>query len=237
MASATSFAANATVLPKGITVTLQAPLPVDWTLADLQEHLGGIPAERIRLLPPPGFATEEDVVQAAEREDRLYELEDGIMVEKAMGWYESVVALWIGSKINQYLETHDFGQVLGPDGAVKILRGKIKIPDVSFVRWERFPKKKLPRRPIPKLVPNLVVEVLSETNTPREMERKLTQYFAAGVELVWYVDPETRSAIVYTSPTDATEIGVNGYLDGGDVLPGFRLSLRELFRRARQQKG
>ena len=66
-------------------LTRQAPLPAEWSLADLQEHLGGIPAERIRLFPPPGYATEEDVIQAAECEGRLCELEDGILVEKPMG--------------------------------------------------------------------------------------------------------------------------------------------------------
>ena len=69
---------------------------------------------------------------------------------------------------------------------------------------------------------------------PRWM-RKLKQYFEADVSLVWYIDPETRSARVFTSPTDVTELDENGMLDGGQVLPGFQLSLRWLFERADQQ--
>ncbi len=209
--------------------------PSDWSLADLQRHLGGIPAERIRLVPPPGYATEEDVLEIEAREDRLYELEDGVLVEKPMGWYEAIVALLIGTKLNVYLETNELGQVLGADGSVKILPGKVKIPDVSFISWKRFPKERLKRRPIPALVPDLVVEVLSETNTKQEMDNKLAKYFQAGVSLVWYVDPETRSARTYTNATSVTEIPPDGMLTGGDVLPGFELSLHWLFERADRQ--
>jgi Uma2 family endonuclease len=210
-------------------------LPENWSLADLQRHLGGVPLDRIRLFPPPGYATEEDVIQIEAREDRLCELEDGILVEKAMGWYESILASLISTKLNLYLAEHDLGQVLGEAGSLKLLPGLVKIPDVSFVSWKRFPKQKLPRRPIPALVPDLVVEVLSETNTPDEMEKKLKQYFRAGVRLVWFVDPTTRSAKAYTSPTAVSDIPEDGVLDGADVLPGFQLPLRELFERADRQ--
>jgi Uma2 family endonuclease len=84
-------------------------------------------------------------------------------------------------------------------------------------------------------VPDLVVEVLSETNTQAEMDRKLKQYFEASVTPVWYVDPETRSARGYAGLTDVTVVDQDGVLDGGPVLPGFQLSLRELFARADRQ--
>lgn len=206
--------------------------PSDWSLADLQQHLGGIPAERIRLVPAPGCATEEDLLDIADHEDRLYELEDGVLVEKPMGWQEAILATIISGEILAYLKTHDLGQVMGADGPLKILPGKIKLPDVAFIGWNRFPPHRLGRRPVPALVPDLVVEVLSDTNTKGEMERKLKQYFEAGVSLVWYIDPKKRSARVFTSPTAVTELDQDGSLDGGQVLPGFQLSLRWLFDRA-----
>ncbi len=61
------------------------------------------------------------------------------------------------------------------------------------------------------------------------MRRKLNEYFTAGVRLVWYVDPRTRTAAVYTSPQQCTVLGEADVLTGGDVLPGFELPLRELF--------
>jgi len=210
-------------------------LPGDWSLADLQKHLGGIPLERIRLFPPPGYATEDDVSEIEAREDRLYELENGILVEKAMGWYESMIGVLISSAITSFLESHDLGKVFGADGTLKLLPGTIKIPDVSFISWQRWPKQRLPRRPIPALVPDLAVEVLSETNTPEEMDDKLQKYFQAGVRLIWYVDPDSRTARSYTSATDVVEIDENGALDGGDVLPAFQLPLRQLFDEADRQ--
>ncbi len=219
------------------TVHLQSQLPVHWTIADLQAHLGDIPAERIRLFPPPGYATEADVLEIENREDRLCELEDGILVEKPMGWYESILALLVARKIGNYLDDHDLGQVLGADGSLKILPRMVKIPDVSFVSWARFPKERLGRRPIPALIPDLVVEVLSDTNTKKEMAMKLDRYFKAGVLLVWYIDPKSRSATAFTSPSDAVQVEEGGELDGGEVLPGFSLSLAWLFERADRQSG
>ncbi len=219
------------------TLLRQAHLPTQWTMADLQAHLGGIPANRIRLYPPPGYATEADVLEIEDREDRLCELEDGILVEKPMGWYESILAILVAYKISSYLEDHDLGQVLGADGSLKILPRTVKIPDVSFVSWARFPKERLGRRPIPELIPDLVVEVLSDPNTKKEMAMKLDRYFKAGVKLVWYIDPESRSASAFTSSSEFVHVEESGELDGGDVLPGFALSLTWLFERADRQSG
>jgi Uma2 family endonuclease len=219
------------------TLLRQAHLPTQWNMADLQAHLGGIPASRIRMFPPPGYATEADVLEIEDREDRLCELEDGILVEKPMGWYESILALLVARKIGNYLDDHDLGQVLGADGSLKILPRMVKIPDVSFVSWARFPKERLGRRPIPELIPDLVVEVLSDTNTKTEMAMKLDRYFKAGVTLVWYIDPESRSAMVFVGPSEFVHVAPDGELNGGEVLPGFTLSLTWLFEQADRQSG
>lgn len=210
-------------------------IPLNWKLADLQQHLGDIPPERIRLCPPLGCATEEDVLRIEDEEGLYCELDCGVLVEKPMGWYESVLAAIIIGKLNQYLESNPLGLVTGEGGQLKILPGVVKIPDVAFIGWARFPEVRLPRRPIQSLIPDLAVEVLSETNTRSEMARKLERYFESGVRLVWYIDPPSRTACVYTSPHDMTSIATDGVLEGGDVLPGFQLSLAELFRRADQR--
>ncbi len=213
----------------------QFAIPANWNFADLQEKLGDIPVHRIRLNPPPGFATEEDLLRIEAQEDVLCELEFGVLVEKTMGWYESLLALLVGTEINLYLRNNDLGKVLGADGTLKILPGVLKIPDVSFLSWSRFPKTKLARRPVPSLVPDLVVEVLSESNTKKEMDAKLARYFEAGVLLIWYIDPETRTATEFTGVDQSTTIAPMGSLDGGNVLPGFRLSLPWLFEQADRQ--
>ena len=71
--------------------------------------------------------------------------------------------------------------------------------------------------------------MLSEGNTPREMARKVREYFDTGCRLVWIVDPRDRTVAVYTSPGKATILTEKQTLTGGDVLVGFRLPLRKLF--------
>jgi hypothetical protein len=88
--------------------------------------------------------------------------------------------------------------------------GLVRIPDVSFISWDRMPGRQIPARPIPDLVPDLAVEVLSEGNTDKEMERKRGEFFRAGVRLAWFIDPVDRTAVVYTAPGQSTAIGPEG---------------------------
>lgn len=207
------------------------PLPDLPTLADVIEHLGGVPPERIRLRPMPGTATERDVIELREREDRLAELVDGILVEKAVGFYEALLATILSHILWDFVESRDLGLVVGADGMMRLAPGLVRIPDVAFLSWERLGGVNR-REPIPDLAPDLAVEVLSRSNTRREMARKCREYFEAGVRRVWYLDPEARCMTVYTSPEQSVVIGEEGTLDGGDVLPGFTLPLRDLFARA-----
>jgi Uma2 family endonuclease len=204
--------------------------PIVWTtVADLWERLGQLPLDRIRLTPTPGTATEQDVLDVIDHEDRICELVDGVLVEKTMGYKESLLAMAIGEFLRRFVRERNLGIVLGEGGTLRILPRQVRIPDVCFLSWQRFPGGKLPEAPIPAVAPDLAVEVLSGSNTEGEMRRKLQDYFAAGVRLVWYVDPRTRTAAVYTSPEQRTVFDEGGVLTGGDVLPGFELPLRELF--------
>jgi len=214
----------------------QTELPPLSTVADLVEHLGGIPMGRVRLRPAPGTARERDVIEVHDREKRLCELVDGVLVEKAVGYYESVLAGILIQLLNNHLDRDDRGIVSGADGMLRLGIGLVRIPDVSFVSWEKLPGRDVPREPVAELVPDLAVEVLSEGNTRREMDRKLREYFEAGVKAVWLIDPRSRSAEVFASPADHIRIEEDGVIDGGSVLPGFELSLRELFSRASREK-
>src|SRR5688572_8677213 len=139
--------------------TILAP-PATRTLADLIHDIGDVPLERIPASPAPGTATEADVLAALEAADkRLYELVDGVLVEKAMGYYESMLAGILVQLLWHYLDQEDLGIVLPADGALRLMPGLIRIPDVSFIAWERFPDRRLPRDPIPDLAPDLAVEV------------------------------------------------------------------------------
>ena len=200
----------------------------DMTLADLLQRFGPIPAARIRYDPPPGAATEQDVI-ALEAQERLFELVDGVLVEKAVGFYESFLAIRLARFLSEFVEQHNLGIVAGADGMLRLAPGLVRIPDVSFIPWSHLPQGRIPRQPIPDLVPDLVVEVISEGNTAREMEQKLQDYFAAGSRLVWYVLPPEQEVRVYAAPDQFTVLNIDQDLQGEPVLPGFALSMRRLF--------
>ena len=217
--------------------TLSAPPRTEWTVADLLEQFGPILARRIRMDPSPGTATEEDVVAIHDREKRLYELVDGVLVETAMGYYESYLALLLARLLGNFVAQRNLGIIAGEAGMVRLSAGLVRIPDLSFVSWNRLPGRRVPREPIPDLAPDLAVEVLSPSNTEREMERKLHDYFTAGIFLVWYVDPAARAVTVFTAADQPVLLREGQTLDGGSVLPGFTLALRDLFAEPSGQEG
>ena len=199
------------------------------TLADLVKRLGGVPLDRIRFHPSPGTATVQDVIDIQQREGRLCELVEGALLEKAVGYTESQLAFFLGNFLNAFVIPRNLGILTGPDGTMELMAGLVRIPDVAFTSWDRMPGRRRPDSPVPHLAPNLAVEILSRSNTPGEMAVKRQDYFTAGVEVVWEIDPRARTVAVYTSPTASTTLAPAETLDGGQVLPGFTLALQQLF--------
>jgi Uma2 family endonuclease len=203
--------------------------PAVWNAEELALRFGPIPMNRIVTSPAPGLAAEEDVVERNDRENRLFELVDGILVEKTMGAHESILAIEIAALLINFVKPRKLGVILGADGLLKLAPGLIRIPDVAFLSKEKFPGGRFPRESAWALAPDLAVEVISEGNTKKEMDEKLRDYFTAGSRLVWYVYPKQRRVEVFTSPEAKRVSKHDEILDGGDVLPGLEISLRELF--------
>ena len=199
--------------------------------AEWLHALGDIPLERVVMDPPPGTATEQDLLQFVERDKRLVELIDGTLVEKPVGYIESLIAGWLLTALNGFVMPRDLGFVSGPDGTIRMISGRVRLPDVAFVSMNDLPDRRLPREPIPTLAPTLAAEVLSETNTKAEIRQKLKEYFESGTRLAWIVDPRSRTIAVYEGPTEdpARVLTERDSLDGGSVLPGFTLAIIELF--------
>ncbi|MGC8640423.1 MAG: Uma2 family endonuclease [Isosphaeraceae bacterium] len=208
--------------------------PKEWTVADLQRRFGPIPFQRIRQNPAPGTATEDDVLWLNDHEDRLYELVDGILVEKTVGLEESWLAVRIAGLINLHVEPRNLGIATGADGMYRLAGGLIRIPDVAFASWDRIPGGEFPEEPIPDVIPDLVVEVISKSNARKEMDEKLTDYFQKGVRLVWLVRLPSRVVDVYTAVDQFTRLTASSTLDGGDVLPGFSILVADLFRKPKR---
>jgi Uma2 family endonuclease len=182
--------------------------------------------------PAPGTATSDDAVYSKERFDLLCELVNGILVAKTMGYFESKLAVALAYFLHQYLESHPLGEVAGADGSCETVDDNVRKPDVSFTSFERIRKLgKSTRAKLP-FAPDLAVEVLSPSNTAHEMDIKLKEYFAGGTRLVWYLEPELKTARAFTAVDQHEDIPAGGALRGGNVLPGFELPLAKLFEKA-----
>jgi Uma2 family endonuclease len=127
-----------------------------------------------------------------------------------------------------------------PRGVGKVLTGEVGIftrrnpdtvrgADVLYISNERFALKTAGRAFLD-VAPELVVEVLSPDDRPGEVRTKLTEYFEAGVKVVWMADPEERSVLAHRSVTDFRRFTRDDVLAADEVLPGFVLPLRDIFR-------
>lgn len=199
------------------------------TLADLMVRIGDVPLHRILIRPALGTATVQDVIDIERKEGRLCELVAGVLVEKPVGYTESLLAMVIGELLNAFVRPRNLGHVTGEAGTMRLMPHLVRIPDVAFTSWDRLPGGQRPKERVPHVVPNIVVEILSEGNTAKEMRTKRREYFEAGVDLVWEIDPDHRSATVYRSLTDFDTLGEGDRLEGERALPGFEMRLSEIF--------
>jgi len=198
-------------------------------IGDILETLGGISASRVRLKKPLGQATEADLIELNRGKRGIFELVDGVLVEKAMGKMESLLAGAIIAILRGFVLPRNLGIITAPDGMMRLAPALFRAPDVAFIAWGRIPGGRLSEDSLAGVVPDLAVEVLSPSNTRAEMARKRREYFLAGVRLVWEVDPATRTVAVFDAPEHSTLLDESRNLDGGEVLPGFVLPLVDLF--------
>lgn len=181
--------------------------------------------------PPPGTATEHDLLRMVEREDRLVELIDGTLVEKPVGHYESYIAGLLVTALNVFVLPRKLGIVYGPDATLRMKSGRVRLPDVTFVSRDDLPGGALPEAPIAAVIPTIAAEVISEGNTVHEMRQKAKEYFESGSKLVWMIYPKTRTVAIFQQLQDepTRTLSENETLDGGAVLPGFQMKVADLF--------
>jgi Uma2 family endonuclease len=158
--------------------------------------------------------------------ERLLEYIGGEVVEVVSNQRSSSIAYRVGGFLAIYLLQSDIGFLTGADGGYMIA-GERYIPDVAFVSRARQPEPS--EEAYSAIPPDLVVEVLSPSNTPHDMRVKVVNYLSVGAT-VWVIDPDRKLVEVYRPGQPVKKIGADGTLDGGDALPGFSLAVKDIFR-------
>lgn len=172
------------------------------------------------------YLTDADLL-AMPRDGQKYELVDGAIRVSPAGFRHGVVSVRLTLRLGTFVSEARLGYVLESSTGYRLPGGNVRSPDVSFVRRERLRVDELPVG-FAEFAPDLAVEVLSPEDRQREILDKVGEYLAAGVALVWVIDPEKHSAAVFRSLTDIRHVDRDGSLDGEDVLPGFRCRLGDL---------
>jgi Uma2 family endonuclease len=207
------------------------------TFAEFHARLGGIPTNRVWMSPAPGTATETDLFAAwTTPPHRRPELADGTLVEKLGSVWSGVIVGSLCEHVGRFVDEHELGVCLMGTIPFRLRPDLIRVPSFSFTPWERFPNDEIPDEEIASCVPALVVEIPNATNTAAEIERKVREYLAAGCKLAWVIDPRTKSAKVYASAKKFRKVDETDTLDGGKVLPGFKLALADLFASTKRRK-
>jgi Uma2 family endonuclease len=164
-------------------------------------------------------------------DDMLYEVVDGQIVEKEMGARDVEIAGILFQNLGVFAQTNRLGRAL-MEFVFRIdeVRDLQRRPDVAFVSHAKWPvQRRVPDVVVWDIVPDLAVEVVSPSNSADQVQEKTHEYFKAGVGVVWVVYPRQQEVYVYASPAQIQVIQLGQDLDGGDLIPGFRLPLAMLF--------
>lgn len=168
----------------------------------------------------------DQFIAQPENADRLFEYIGGEVIEVVSNQRASAIAYRLGVFIGMYLLENQVGGVAtGADGGY-VIAGERYIPDIAFVSAARQTEPS--DRAYSPITPDLAVEVLSPSNTPHEMRVKVVNYLSVGTT-VWVVDPDRQQVEVYVPGQPVRKLGLDGVLDGGDVLPGFSVAIEDIF--------
>jgi Uma2 family endonuclease len=189
------------------------------------------PARRVVRKPPDKKWTAEDLLALAGDENR-YELVRGELVMMTpAGPKHGKFASRLDRAIGNYVETHNLGEVYTAEPGFQLQAEPLTIraPEVAFVQRLRIPAGE--PAGFWSLAPDLVVEIISPSETAQDVHEKVKDYLRAGTRLIWLVYPDNETVMEYRAPEQARVLTADDDLQGGDVLPGFRHPLKQLFRK------
>ncbi len=159
------------------------------------------------------------------------ELIDGRIVPMSpTGGEHGRIELNIGAILREFVKGRSLGRVFVGEVGIFTQRDpdRVRAADVAYLSNERH-ERLASKRGFLDVAPDLIVEILSPTDTASDLTQKLREYFAIGTRLVWVADPEARAILAYRSLTDVREFRESDRLPGDDVLPGFVTPVAALF--------
>ncbi len=162
-----------------------------------------------------------------ENQGKLLELIEGGIIEKVASFTPSKIGSRINRFVGNFVDEQNLGYVTGADGSYVMSDKNSFMPDVAYISRERLPEEPHREAHVP---PDFAVEVKSPTDSKREMRKKAEKYLAFGTKLVWLVFPDEQEVEVYDGDKDVQNFGMDAVLNGGDVLPGFRLAVSDIFK-------
>lgn len=161
-----------------------------------------------------------------ENDDRLFELIHGEIVEKMPTELHAAIVYLIVGHLFVYFQQNPIGWAL-PEARYGLPKDKrnSRIPDIAVIIGRDRP---LVEKGAAPYVPDLAIEVQSPDDSLKKMRAKADYYLETGTKMVWLIYTESRLAEVYT-PDGQRLLNLDQMLDGGDVLPGFKLTVRDIF--------
>jgi Uma2 family endonuclease len=169
-----------------------------------------------------------DDLRHVPKDGRVYELVNGTIVVTPAGMRHSAVSARITTLLGSFVLSRGGGEVYTEGVGIQLPSGNVRCPDVCFVRTEKLPEGRSPVD-FGRLIPDLVVEVLSPGDSAPATAPKLAEYLACGVPVVWVADPERRAITVHRPGQNAVEYGADAVLTAEPVLPGFSCRVSDCF--------
>jgi Uma2 family endonuclease len=178
--------------------------------------------------PSPAARTAEELAVLPDDGYR-HELVGGELRRMApAGFRHGAVAVRLAVLLDEFVRPRGLGTVVGAETGFVLERDPdtVLVPDAAFVAADRVPAD---QRPFAALAPDLVVEIVPPSDRARRVAEKAVLWLEAGSRLVWVVDPERQTISVHRPGAEATTLTAPDDLEGGDVLPGLRAPVADLF--------
>ncbi len=160
------------------------------------------------------------------KEFHKFELVDGRLKEVPTRSSHDQISFRLLMRLGPFMLDH--GRVSTGQAGFRMRDGNIRVPDISFTRKSRLPGGRVPNA-FGNVAPDLCVEMISPSEEPADMARKMREYFEAGAEQVWHIFPERQQIVVFTAPDDTQTLNADDTLTAGDILPGFSCRVGDLF--------